>query len=147
MSETIQATGQCLCGSVKFSASEVSKNIGACHCTSCQRWGGAALLAVDCGQQVAFDDESQISVFDSSAWAVRGFCAKCGSHLYYRLRGDGKYIMPVGLFDADDDNGQKSFVLDHQIFIDAKPHYYTFADQTHNLTGAEVFAQVESDDL
>lgn len=95
---------------------------------------------MDCGQQVAFDDESQISIFDSSAWAVRGFCAKCGSHLPYWLRGDGKYIMPVGLFDADGDNGQKSFVLDHQIFIDAKSLYSTFADQTHNLTGAEVLA-------
>ena len=73
---------------------------------------------------------------------MRGFCAKCGSHLYYGLRGDGKYSTPVGLFDADGDNGQKSFVLDHQIFIDAKPHYCTFADQTHNLTRAEVFTQV-----
>ncbi len=27
-----------------------------------------------------------------------------------------------------------------QIFIDEKPAYYDFANKTHNMTGAEVFA-------
>jgi hypothetical protein len=31
-------------------------------------------------------------------------------------------------------------VLTSQIFIDEKPAYYTFANQTKTMTGAEVFA-------
>ena len=37
---------------------------------------------------------------------------------------------------------QQDMVLSHQIFIDSKPHYYHFAEQTTNLTGEEVFAAV-----
>jgi len=32
--------------------------------------------------------------------------------------------------------------FDHQIFIDRKPDYYSFANETKNLTGEEVFAQL-----
>ncbi len=31
-------------------------------------------------------------------------------------------------------------VFDHQVFIDQKPAYYEFANQTKNMTGAELFA-------
>ena len=32
-------------------------------------------------------------------------------------------------------------VLEHQVFIDEKPDYYSFANETKNMTGAEIFAQ------
>lgn len=44
--------------------------------------------------------------------------------------------MAAGIFDDIDD-----VVFDHQIFIDEKPDNYQFANETHNLTGEEVFAQ------
>ena len=93
-------------------------------------------MAVDCGTEVACDGEENITVFDSSEWAERGFCNRCGSHLFYRLKGSGQYIMPVGLFG--DDTG---FSFDHQVFIDEKPSFYDFANETTNMTGAEVFAK------
>ena len=37
----------------------------------------------------------------------------------------------------DDRNG---YAFKSQIFIDEKPAYYDFANKTHNMTGAEVFA-------
>jgi hypothetical protein len=60
--------------------------------------------------------------------------------LFYRLKHDGKHIVPVGLF-----RDGPAFHLDHQIFIDEKPDYFSFANVTHNMTGAEVFAQVQSE--
>jgi hypothetical protein len=45
------------------------------------------------------------------------------------------HYVPVGLFDEND-----QMTLSHEIFIDSKPHYYHFAEQTTNMTGAEVFA-------
>ncbi|MGU9957631.1 MAG: hypothetical protein ACNYPI_08410 [Arenicellales bacterium WSBS_2016_MAG_OTU3] len=36
-------------------------------------------------------------------------------------------------------------ILDHQIFIEEKLDYYNFAEKTHNMTGAEVFALYASD--
>ena len=72
----------------------------------------------------------------SSDWAERGFCNRCGTHLFYRLKAQGQVILPAGLFD--DDTGLE---FEHQIFIDRKPPYYTFADNTRDMTEAEVFAK------
>jgi hypothetical protein len=135
MEQTTKGEGQCLCGKVKVTAHTMSHRVGACHCSMCRKWSGAPALSVDCGTEVTFAGEEHISVYESSAWAERGFCANCGGHLFYRLKEPRHYIMPVGLF-ADD--GQ--FVFDHQVFIDEKPDFYRFANETLNMTGAEVFA-------
>ena len=102
----------------------------------CRRWGGGPLLAVDCGTDVSIEGEEHVGTFSSSEWAERGFCKSCGTHLFYRLRESGQYIMPVGLFDE----AGAPVNFDHQIFIDEKPEYYAFANETRNMTGAEVFA-------
>ncbi len=93
-------------------------------------------MGIDCGSDVSFEGKENISVFDSSEWAERGFCNKCGSHLYYRLKQNDQYIMPIGLFASPE-----GVVFDHQVFIDAKPAYYSFAEDTKNMTGEELFAQ------
>ncbi len=127
--------GQCICGSVRVTAKSPAEDIGACHCGTCRRWGGGPLLAIDCGTDFAFDDDSAVATYDSSEWADRGFCNKCGTHLFYRLKESGQYIVPIGLFnDAD------GMTFGHQVFVDEKPDYYDFANETKNMTGAELFA-------
>jgi hypothetical protein len=54
--------------------------------------------------------------------------------LFYRLKQSGEYIVPAGLFGDD-----ASFVFDHQVFIDEKPGYYSFSNETRDMTGKEVF--------
>ena len=92
-------------------------------------------MALDCGADVAFSNEASVSVYDSSEWAERGFCNKCGSPLFYRLKETGQHMMAAGVFDDDDD-----FVFQSQVFIDEKPRFYRFANETRELTGAEVVA-------
>ena len=135
MTNTTDLEGQCLCGSIRITASSESNSVGACHCKSCRRWGGGPFLEIDCGQAVTIDGEEHLSVFDSSDWAERGFCRNCGSHLFYRLKESGQHMVPIGLFDDRDD---LSFT--HQVFIDEKPLYYHFGNETREMTGAEVFA-------
>lgn len=96
-------------------------------------------MAADCGVSVEFEGQENISVFSSSDWAERGFCNNCGSHLFYRLKESGQLFMPVGLFDQEE-----QFHFDHQIFIDKKPSYYSFANVTNNMTEEEVFAKFTS---
>jgi hypothetical protein len=103
----------------------------------CRKWGGGALLAIDCGSDVNFEGTENISVYQSSEWGERGFCQKCGSHLFYRLKQNNQYFIPAGIFD----NISEGFVFEHQVFIDEKPEYYSFANETKNMTGAELFAQ------
>ncbi len=91
-------------------------------------------MAVNCGTDVTFEGEDNITVYDSSSWAERGFCSGCGSHLFYRLKQSNQHIIPAGLFDEQD-----SFVFDNQVFIDKKPSFYSFANETNDMTEAEVF--------
>jgi len=136
MSNITKANGSCLCGKVQFTATQISNAVGACHCNMCRKWGSGPLMAVDCGQNIKFNNEENISIYDSSTWAERGFCKNCGSHLFYRLKESKQHIVSAGLFEGD-----VNLVFDHQVFIDEKPHFYEFSNCTKNMTGAEVFAQ------
>ena len=130
--------GSCLCGSVNLST-QIKREVSACHCNICRKWGGAALLGVECESDVSFSGEKNIGVYQSSPWAERGFCKKCGTHLFYRLKEKQHYYIPVGVFD-----NAKDLVFTYQAFIEQKPEYYSFINQTRNITGEELFALLNS---
>lgn len=127
---------RCLCGAVRLKTGPFNGDMAACHCSMCRTWGGGPLMVVDCGNDVEIDGTEHVAVYDSSKWAERGFCKRCGTHLFYRLKGNQQHQVPIGLFD---DSPNVHFGL--QVFIDEKPTYYTFADETPTMTGAEVFAK------
>eukprot|EP01130_Rhizamoeba_saxonica_P001364 TRINITY_DN11228_c0_g1_i1.p1 TRINITY_DN11228_c0_g1~~TRINITY_DN11228_c0_g1_i1.p1 ORF type:complete len:159 (-),score=27.71 TRINITY_DN11228_c0_g1_i1:67-492(-) len=136
-----QSTGSCLCGLVKFTTQKRSNEMHACHCSRCRKWTGSPLLSTNCGNSFDIVEGSQyVKVFASSSWAERAFCSNCGSSLYYRLIEADDFTVPIGLLDNVADI---KFV--GQIFVEEKPEYYSFANDTHNLTGAEVFAQYAGD--
>lgn len=139
MSELSVVKGSCLCGAVSVSTTSTNNEVGACHCSMCRKWGGSSLLAIECGSDISFSGEENIGVYQSSEWAERGFCKKCGSHLFYRLKQNNQHFIPVGIFD-----NSEGLVFDHQVFIDEKPEYYSFANETKNMTGEEVFAMFAS---
>jgi len=140
MTDKIKASGKCLCGAVKFTAKSASPHVGACHCVMCRKWGSGPFMEIDCGADVSYEGAENISVYSSSDWAERGFCSKCGSNLFYRLKETGQTMMAVGLLDDDSD-----LAMHMQVFVDEKPPYYTFADKTEEMTGAEVFAMFGGD--
>ena len=139
----ITLNSQCLCQKVRIQVAEAKPHVDSCHCSMCRKWSGGPLLAIDCGSNVKFEGEDNIKVFDSSEWAERGFCSNCGTHLFYRLKQANQYILPAGLFDHLDDLDNAEFTT--QIFIDEKPRYYDFANQTKMMTGEEVFAAFAGD--
>lgn len=124
----------CLCGTVTIDIIPKSTEISACHCATCLKWSGGPNLVLE-SEQVSESGDT-IGRYASSEWAQRAFCQQCGTHLYYKLNNSSMHYVPVGLFKENDD-----MKLSHQVFIDSKPHYYNFAEQTHCMTGEEVFAQ------
>ncbi len=134
--KTFKATGHCLCGKIRFTAQKAIESVGACHCGMCRHWGGGPYMAVACGSEVEFSGKEHIAIYDTGDWAERGFCNHCGSHLFYRLKQGQQHMIPAGLFDD-----QSNFSFDHQIFIDRKPPFYDFANDTAKATEAEVFAR------
>lgn len=122
----MSSIGQCLCGAVKFEAEDVEPHVHACHCSMCRRWNGGPALAASVGS-VTFQGEENISRYESSDWAERGFCKQCGSSLFYLLK-PSTYIMCTGAFH------EQSFELHGEIFCGEKPSWYNFAGdhERHN---------------
>jgi hypothetical protein len=127
--------GGCLCGAVRFTASPKDHEVGACHCSMCRKWTGGPFMVIDCSDTVKVENDSNLGVYRSSEWAERCFCKKCGSVLFYRLVQNGNSYASAEAFDD-----RAGYALTSQVFIDEKPAYYDFANKTHNMTGAEVFA-------
>ncbi|NDV02904.1 GFA family protein [Pseudoroseicyclus tamaricis] len=130
-------TGSCFCGAVQFVASEIG-TLGACHCTSCQRWTGGPLLGVTVPEAaMAVTGSDHVVTRRTSGWASRSNCGSCGSPLWYRYDkgedGSGHYEVPLGLFDEQDD-----IPLTKEIFIDFKPAGFDFAGDHPRRTRAEV---------
>lgn len=134
MTEELSLKGQCMCGAVKISASAKRPSIVACHCNMCRRWSAGPFMAVNC-QSVTFKGNENIGRIRSSDWAERGFCTKCGSNLFYHLVESSDYQISAGLFDD-----QSMFRMSLQVFIDSKPQYYNFSNETKMMTAAEVIA-------
>ena len=131
-----EMTGRCLCGTVSFTATDVETGHHACHCKMCQHWSSGIYLAAPVGA-VRFEGERNITRYASSEWAERGFCARCGSNLFYRLKHDGRHYVSVGTFDD-----QRPFTVSGEIYIDAKPAGYALAGDHPRLTEAELLAQL-----
>ncbi|MGS2718442.1 GFA family protein [Eionea flava] len=132
---------QCLCGAVELEIELANTEIAACHCSMCRKWSGGPMLAIDSGELKSISNEALITRYPSSEWAERGFCAQCGTHLFYFLKPANQYHFPIGLLGED-----LQYTLSHQIFIDEKPEYYSFSNETINMTGAEVFAHFSGDE-
>lgn len=123
----------CLCEKTKLTVKSFPNEMGACHCLMCRTWGGGPFLTVEIKDGISFSSKENVKTFNSSEWAERGFCSQCGTHLFYRLKGKDHYYLPAGLFPEAD------FKFDHQVFIDKKPNYYHFLEETQNFTEQQVF--------
>jgi hypothetical protein len=81
-------TGACLCGAVAFGFSGPSLWCAHCHCSLCRRAHGAAFVTWVGVAEDRFDlvKKTGLRWYQSSDIAKRGFCADCGSSLFFRSR-------------------------------------------------------------
>lgn len=129
-----------MCGAVALSIRDLSAEYGTCHCEMCRRWTGSALLGISVPvADLTITGAENIKTIQSSDWAERAWCDKCGTGLWYRVTADvahaGNYEIPVGLLD--DANGLK---MTREIFIDSKPDAFTYAGERELLSKADVLA-------
>jgi hypothetical protein len=78
----------------------------------CQRWTGGVFL---CFEARGVSVEGPVTRFQSSAFAERAFCARCGSHLWMRntTPADEFYGLMPGLFDE-----ARDWPLRSEIYVD-----------------------------
>lgn len=133
---TAREQGACLCGASTFTATPVSDEAGACHCSMCRKFSGGVFIVADCSGSLEFAADAPITRFQSSEWGERVFCARCGSSLAWVSR-DG--AMAFASVQAFADPGR--YPLRHELFIDCKPEGYAFAGETTTITEAQFLAQ------
>ena len=138
-------TGKCLCGAVSFEIRDAATEYGACHCKMCQRWAGSALLGLGApSDRITISGKENIATFQSSPWAERAWCSKCGSGLWYRITPEDSAhkdtrFLPIGLLD--DSSGLK---MESEIFVDEQTNAFKFEGEENRTrkTGAEVMAEI-----
>lgn len=82
-----RVTGACLCGKLGFSAQLPTLWVAHCHCSLCQKNAGAAFVtwAGFREHDVAIQDPGhQLKWYSATENAFRGFCAECGSTLFFK---------------------------------------------------------------
>lgn len=120
-SATSEFTGGCLCGAVRFAGGTAQPDFRACHCSQCRRWSGFYWAGFDTSDLRITAGEA-LRWYRSSEQAERGFCAICGSSLFWRRIGGGIDVAP-GALDAP-----SGLRLAGHIFVADKGDYYQIAD-------------------
>ncbi|KQT60467.1 MULTISPECIES: GFA family protein [unclassified Aureimonas] len=132
----LNRSGGCLCGAVRLDAVLGSAEAGVCHCSMCRKWSGGVFMTVEC-DSVAFADEASLGIYRSSDYGERLFCRVCGSSLVWRMQDGSAHALALQALDD-----QSGIALTSEIFIDEKPSFYAFANETRKMTGAEFIAAV-----
>ena len=118
------ATGSCLCGAIKYTINGPLRDVTACHCSQCRKQSGhyyAATSAADA--DLIIEGGDNLTWYEASDDAKRGFCKTCGSALFWKNNGENKTSILAG--SLDDDAGVK--LIDH-IFVADKGDYYEIND-------------------
>lgn len=120
-----QFRGRCMCGKVRFEAKGAPSWVGICHCASCRRATGGALVAA-CGFRrgtVSIVGKA-MRYFASSPGVRRGFCASCGTSLSYESeRWPTDIHLMLGAFDEPD-----TLVPEFHIFVTDRLPWLCLAD-------------------
>jgi len=91
--------GGCLCGAIRYQASEAPCFASYCHCGMCRKISGApfsGFVEFPKGAVEWLDGRSQ--EYRSSPGVIRRFCQACGSFLTFEA--DGVVFMTLGSLDA-----------------------------------------------
>lgn len=123
MTDTVSHTGGCLCGQIRYELVGKPGRVSNCHCRMCQRLSGAPYVpAVEyLANQVSWEQEP--SIYKSSEWAYRSFCANCGSSIGFHTE-EGKIWISLGTLDTPE-----PFKPEFHIFVRSKMPWSKFDEE------------------
>jgi hypothetical protein len=90
-------SGGCQCGALRYQATGLG-NAHLCHCRMCQKAAGN-LFAALVGADTLVWTRGTPSRFASSAHVERGFCANCGTPVFYCDTTGPHYALMAGTLD------------------------------------------------
>jgi hypothetical protein len=131
--DLLTVTGGCYCGAVRYRARDVNPHVTECHCSQCRRLSGHRYAATDARMSdVEIEGAENITWFRASPKAERGFCATCGSLLFWKSSTKDYTDLLAGT--VDEPTGLR---LVKHIFTANKGDYYDIADGLPQRPGDE----------
>lgn len=125
-----RASGGCLCGAVKYRLHGPLRPVVACHCAQCLRSHGHYASYTGLPREgVELVEDRGLTWYRSSETARRGFCALCGSSLFWDRIGGPLLSVAAGSLDAP--TGLKTL---RHIFVEGKADYYELIDDLEKLS-------------
>lgn len=96
--------GGCLCGAVRYRVAGPLGEGSFCHCSMCRKaTGGGFATFVSVGRDAVAWTAGAPTLYRSSPIATRGFCARCGSPLFYDADAEDHLALLVGSLDDPSD--------------------------------------------
>ncbi len=93
-------TGGCQCGAIRYRVEGDLEYPHLCHCRMCQKAAGGYFMALGGTTLDQFEiTRGEASWYKSSAPVSRGFCAACGTPLFFRTDGDDWISVTLGSLD------------------------------------------------
>ena len=123
-------TGGCLCGAVAYRVDGPLRPVIACHCRQCQKTSGHHVAATSARRE-DIHIEGNLTWYQSSENARRGFCPTCGSNLFWDGPGENLSIF-AGTLD-----GPTGLKLAGHIYCADKGDYYEIADDARKADGRD----------
>ena len=117
-------TGGCLCGAVRYHVDGPMRPVIACHCQQCRKQSGHYFAASQAARSsVEISGGEAITWYRASPNALRGFCSRCGSALFWNWDGADRLSILAG--SLDDPSG---LALIGHIHTREKGDYYEIVD-------------------
>jgi len=120
----VRASGGCLCGGVRYEVRGPLRQVSTCHCSQCRRTTGHFYAATSARRQdFVLVGDATLKWFQSSERARRGFCAECGSTLFFDAHERDYVSILAGTLDKP--TGLTTTV---HIYVDDASDYYSLDD-------------------
>ena len=116
-------SASCLCGACRFTLPGPAGDITACHCHQCRSLSGHYSASFDADEAALhWHARTALAKYRTAGGGTRGFCATCGSSLWFRSAA-GDFSIEAGVID-----GPTGGRLTAHIFTAEKGSHYDIDD-------------------
>ena len=91
---------KCLCGGIKIKILGKLRHVINCHCSQCMKSHGNFSAYTKCSEDnITFLKKRTLKWYNSSNFAMRGFCSRCGASMFYKIKKSRNLSIAAGMFN------------------------------------------------
>tara|TARA_Y100000591_G_C21489389_1_gene524353 strand:+ start:52 stop:459 length:408 start_codon:yes stop_codon:yes gene_type:complete len=118
--KTSSKIAKCLCGGIKIKIVGKLRHVLNCHCSQCMKThGNFATYTNSPEKNISYISKRTLKWYNSSNFAKRGFCTKCGASMFYKIKKSDTISISAGMF-----NNPTTLKTHSNIFTKNKLDYY-----------------------